>query len=249
MRTIEDNNVTIRFVEKFYGVMDLGKKPFTIMPKISDAKYKLSKRMEKLARKRHSKKKAYGEKVFAEKRARMEEVFYKHLRVKDPITGEITLKKPKYLLVLDIDGTVINYRDHAKKKNPLQRGGWGLLYTRPYLKEFLEVVKGKFEIFLFTSGTEGHLRYVWNKFFKGVVRTGFSRRWNHKLRKDPLTINRMAKNVVYVDDDESHYHYESADRHIPIARWTEHMKQDRELLRVLDELEDRFPELFIEPKL
>lgn len=157
-----------------------------------------------------------------------------------------------YLLVLDIDGTIVNYRDRATiarmkktikklRKTPSPRA----LVARPNLWEFLVSSSRGFDIILFTAGNEGHLRYVMKKFGMGLINAGFSNRWMHRGHKDVVAFMHMKKTVVFVDDDSRHYKAQSAKHLIKVPTWVRTNPADRGLREALYELEHRYPNRFV----
>lgn len=157
-----------------------------------------------------------------------------------------------HLLVLDIDGTIVNFRDRAaiarmkksiKKLHPTPSPR--LMVARPNLHTLLVRASRGFDIILFTAGNEGHLRYVMKKFGEGLISAGFSNRWMHRGYKDVVAFLHMDKTVVFIDDDARHYKAQSAKQLIHVEKWFRTNLADRGLLEALYELEKRHPARFV----
>lgn len=159
--------------------------------------------------------------------------------------------KSTHILVLDIDGTIVNYRDKAeisRRKKRTQRyqthSKAKALVARPGLHELLTKASRGFDIVLFTAGNEGHLRYVTNKFGEGVIKAGFSSRWYPGTFKDSHGIATCGKNVTFIDDDPRHYKKFDLDKLIVVDCWKADHIMDRGLTEALMDLERRFPARF-----
>lgn len=155
----------------------------------------------------------------------------------------------KHILVLDIDGTILNYRDHAAMKSKtivIRRGQCvsrsRLLYTRPYFSELLEAASENFSIVLYTAGTESHLRHVMKRFGENKISLGFSNRWLHNNRKELDPFLDSGKNVTFVDDDGRHYQREDVESFIKVGRYGMRDGRDSTLDNVIAILRAQYPD-------
>lgn len=160
--------------------------------------------------------------------------------------------KRSFVLVLDVDGTIVNYRNNTQMyqrltDNPALRptGVERRLIARPHLSRLLEETSHGFSLVMFTAGTQSHLNHVKKRFGGGYISAGFSNLWMNRSRKDIYPFIKKGRTVTFVDDDSRHFPHQSKDHLIEVKKWDGKDMEDRALLDVLDELRQRYPQRFV----
>lgn len=124
----------------------------------------------------------------------------------------VRAREKKNLLLLDIDGTVVEYAPpHLGAE---QRK------TRPYLRAFLKQVAPHYDIVLFTANTYKHAETVWRLHFREHTPLFF---WGSHLQKglkDFAVLLTQTCVLRIVDDDENRIPGNLQDFLIPIQTWT-----------------------------
>ena len=108
----------------------------------------------------------------------------------------------KYTLIIDLDETMVNFKFINIKK------GFGKLFIRPYLENFLEVIKDYYEIISFTSATRDYADIVLDiieknnrkKYFDGRLYREHTTRFGKKYIKDLSKMGRDLEKIIIVDN-------------------------------------------------
>lgn len=131
--------------------------------------------------------------------------------VQDMLAAYLSVKKKSNILFLDIDGTVMQYRDFDLdcENTP----------PRPYLDRFMKKVAPLFDIVLYTAANFGYAAFIWKRFFRKHACLFF---WNHHLVNKKKIIEDFlphADNVIALDDEVRRYS-DSAQKHVlAITTW------------------------------
>ena len=108
----------------------------------------------------------------------------------------------KYTLIIDLDETMVNFKFVNIKK------GIGKLFIRPYLENFLEVIKDYFEIISFTSATRDYADIVLDiieknkrkKYFDARLYREHTTKFGKKYIKDLSKMGRDLGKIIIVDN-------------------------------------------------
>ena len=108
----------------------------------------------------------------------------------------------KYTLIIDLDETMVNFKFTNIQK------GIGKLFIRPFLDNFLEVIKDYYEIIAFTSATRDYADIVLDiieknkrkKYFDGRLYREHTTQFGKKYIKDLSKIGRDLGKIIIVDN-------------------------------------------------
>ena len=108
----------------------------------------------------------------------------------------------KYTLIIDLDETMANFKFTNIQK------GIGKLFIRPFLDNFLEVIKDYYEIIAFTSATRDYADIALDiieknkrkKFFDGRLYREHTTQFGKKYIKDLSKIGRDLGKIIIVDN-------------------------------------------------
>ena len=108
----------------------------------------------------------------------------------------------KYTLVIDLDETMVNFKFTNIQKS------LGILYLRPSLGNFLEVIKDYYEIIAFTSALRDYADIVLDiieknerkKYFEGRLYREHTTQFGKKYIKDLSKIGRDLGRIIIVDN-------------------------------------------------
>jgi len=128
-------------------------------------------------------------------------------------------------VVLDIDGTLIEFREGPWKHRAPK--------FRPFYREFVEGLSKFYNLFLFSSGFPIRSKNLFQKYFRDDFCGYFDRTLLHRRHKSLKAIDSEGHPLFVVDDSQEAIHQWSQHLHIPIRRWTGE-PEDAELPRVLE---------------
>eukprot|EP00884_Botryococcus_braunii_P003834 jgi/Botrbrau1/13451/Bobra.0082s0054.1 len=163
-------------------------------------------------------------------------------------------------LVLDLDNTIICTKEISNLPPNFENPSPGTFYltcndgtqffgrSRPHLEEFLNRASAKYEIVIFTAGTEGYAAHIRNFLDPKGSLIAHCLSWNACKRmtltngksfftKDLSVLGRNLSGVVMVDDLPPNFVYQF-DNGIPVKPWRGTDCEDRELLALASILED-----------
>lgn len=138
----------------------------------------------------------------------------------------LACKKHPNLLILDVDGTIVNFRTKS----------WQDVVPRPYLFTFLRKVSRCYDIIIMSRNHSEHVELIRRLYLGRFVKLAMSR--NHLLSKLKCVefLKDFCSNIVILDDNIDCV--PTSDRHLvmKIKKWTRNHKRDKELLQAADVL-------------
>ena len=114
-----------------------------------------------------------------------------------------TMNKKRYTLILDLNETLISlkYTDNSK----------GLIRVRPYLYEFLDIIKQNFELIIFTGSTENYSKSIIGalerkkKYFDFIFCRQYLVKCGDCYLKDLSKIGRPLDSTIIIDNNPENY--------------------------------------------
>lgn len=140
-------------------------------------------------------------------------------------------RKFNHALVLDVDGTICEYRTGKRKHRPP--------LFRPYSETFLSQVSEFADLYLFSSMRITRLSNLWTKYFSKTFRTAFNRSLMICQKKNIEPLLALCSNIIIVDDDKARIIDQSQDYFVEIKRWYGE-PSDSELLEVLELIKNKW---------
>jgi hydroxymethylpyrimidine pyrophosphatase-like HAD family hydrolase len=138
----------------------------------------------------------------------------------------LKIKSRNHLLLLDIDGTLISYRDSFLSRNT---------HPRAYIKTFLKLVRPYYDIVLYTAGDYNHANSVRAEHLDKFCSLFF---WNNHVfhRKKRVGIFKKEADIVRLVDDNNVVHSSEQKYLIQIPTFQIKNKNDKQLIDIGKEL-------------
>lgn len=142
------------------------------------------------------------------------------------IQSILSVSHKPHLLILDVDGTIVNFRRRLYED----------LEPRPFLGFFLRKVSRLFDVVLYSRASSEHVEFVRRRWCDKYVKIGLSRDLNCSDIKYVDELLEAGRSLWIVDDNPDSFCLTHRKHLVKIAKWTRDFKRDRELLRVADVL-------------
>ena len=152
---------------------------------------------------------------------------------KEQLMNDVIAQNRKHsrALVLDIDGTLIEFT-HGKRKHRA-------INFWPNYKQFIAEVQEFADLFLFSTMSITKLNRLWPKYFETDFSGRFDRRILSRFKKNLHPLVETGFDILLLDDLPEKIHERFHPFFIPIKRW-EGNEDDNELLNALEVIRKRW---------
>lgn len=141
--------------------------------------------------------------------------------LKQAVDHFIATRKREHLLLLDVDGTIVNFKRRLSER----------IVPRPHLQQFLRMVSAEFDIVLFSRGSASHVEFVKGAYCSRHVKVGLGQaHWPENFKVPDRFIEAWPSTVI-VDDNPDSISLPKSIKVLKIKKWRSENRADTELLR------------------